>query len=275
MHPRLTPANGRVALLSLKGQVRAERFTDGALYEVTAPLADLLRTPNGALDRQLLRGGRFLVLEKDEETGFGFGQSQRDGYVGYVAQAALGPPGDLSHKVSALGSHIYPEPDIKTLPLTRLTFGCEVAVDRREGEFFRLQGGGYIPVPHLQPLGQTAPDFVAVFERFLGVPYLWGGNSTLGMDCSGALQLALHAAGRDCPRDTDMQVDALGQTTDPGDLKRGDLIFWLGHIGVMRDQKTLIHANAFHMAVASEPLAEAVARIKTAGEGDVTAVKRL
>jgi cell wall-associated NlpC family hydrolase len=270
-HARLIPCNGRVALTGWPGQ--AGRYVDGELRAVVAPVADLLREPDGALDCQLLFGAEFLVLE--DRDGWSFGQAVRDGYVGYVRSDQLQQAVAVSHKITALASHVYSAADMKSDAVKTLPFGARLR-GQIEGDFLGLSGGGFVPVQHIKPIGEIEPDFVARFESFLGIPYLWGGNSTWGMDCSGALQLALHAAGRDCPRDTDMQVLELGnKLADDAPLKRGDLIFWQRHVGVMLDPETLIHANAHHMAVAVEPLGRAIKRIEMAGDGSVTARRRL
>jgi cell wall-associated NlpC family hydrolase len=138
--------------------------------------------------------------------------------------------------------------------------------------------GGHVPAAHLAPIGQHEPDFVAVAERFVGVPYLWGGKTALGIDCSGLVQVALSASGMACPRDSDMQEAVLGIPVDPGsdlsNLRRGDLIFWEGHVAIVSERASLVHANAFHMAVAIEPIAEAVARIRDGGS-KITSVRRI
>jgi cell wall-associated NlpC family hydrolase len=133
---------------------------------------------------------------------------------------------------------------------------------------------GFVPACHLMPVGTREPDYVAVAERFLGVPYLWGGKSSLGLDCSGLVQIALTASGAACPRDSDMQEHALGAAVPLTELQRGDLVFWNDHVAIVRDQATLIHANAFHMAVAFEPAREAITRIAAAGS-EVTSVRRV
>ena len=133
--------------------------------------------------------------------------------------------------------------------------------------------GGCLPLQHLAPVASREPDFVAVAERFLGTPYLWGGKTRLGLDCSGLVQIALNACGIRCPRDTDMQVAALGESVADDSRLRGDLIFWKGHIAIARDETTMIHANAFHMAVAIEPIDQAIVRIRPT-DGEVTSVRR-
>ncbi len=183
-----------------------------------------------------------------------------------------------THKVSALRTFAFPGPSIKLPPLEALPFGARLAIARVEDRLAVTRSGAYVPAPHLASLDFVESDFVAVAERFLGVPYLWGGKTALGIDCSGLVQVALTAAGHICPRDSDMQEAALGTPVaspeKAGRLQRGDLVFWKGHVAIVRDPDTLIHANAFHMAVALEPLAEALARIRAAG-GEVTSVRRI
>jgi len=276
MHPRLRATNGRVAHLSLKGMVEADAFVHGKPMSVGASVTGLLRDANGRLDREMLYGAGFLELERDPKTGFSFGTSQRDGYVGYLRSVDLVQPVQNTHKIVALASHIYAEPDLKSPARSCLSFGSELAVADISDGYAALSSGGFVPIRHVEALDSDEPDFVAVIERFLGVPYLWGGNSVWGADCSGIVQLALQDSGRNCPRDADMQLEDVGEfLAIDAKLRRGDLIFWGGHIGVMRDAKTLIHANAFHMAVASESLDQAVARIEARGGGAITARKRV
>ena len=175
---------------------------------------------------------------------------------------------------SALRTLVFPAPSFK-LPLSgALPLGSRVAVARMEGRFAVTASGGYVPAQHLAPVDSREPDFVAVAERFLGTPYLWGGKTSLGLDCSGLVQVALTACGIACPRDTYMQVTALGEAVADGIRRRGDLIFWKGHVAIARDEITMIHANVFHMAVAIEPIDDAIARIRQK-DGDVTSVRRL
>jgi cell wall-associated NlpC family hydrolase len=173
---------------------------------------------------------------------------------------------------------VFPGPSIKLTPVETLSLGCKLRVARVHAEFAVTADNGYKPLRHLGDANERERDFVAVAERFVGTPYLWGGKSSLGLDCSALVQLALTAAGVACLRDSDMQGQTLGAPIDiAGDLsklRRGDLLFWKGHVAIVRDNATLIHANAYHMAVAIEPTAEAVARIRAAGS-DVTSVRRL
>jgi cell wall-associated NlpC family hydrolase len=275
-HPRLTPARPDLAARSLQGKVAAERFVDGEPREVIEPQVPLRRapSPDAPLDTEALMGERVTVYETGGE-GWAWGQLDADGYVGFLPANSLGVPGaPATHRVSALRTLVFPAPSFKLPPLGALPLGARVAVVRQEGRFAVTASGGYLPAQHLAPVESREPDFVAVAERFLGTPYLWGGKTSLGLDCSGLVQVALTACGIRCPRDTDMQVAALGTAVAGDRRQRGDLIFWKGHVAIARDEKTVVHANAFHMAVAIEPIDEAIARIR-ASDGEVTSVRRV
>lgn len=271
--PRITPANARVAALSLKGKVTAASFVAGWTRLVAAPVASLCEQPEGARAREVLRGAEVTVFEDHE--GWSFVQAVRDGYVGYLRSDALhdGPAPDAFVNVRA--THAYTAPDIKTPEITSLSFGSRVKVLQQEDRFTRTDTG-YIPSCHLAPLGTLAGDPVTVATLLMGTPYLWGGNSAFGIDCSGLVQAACLACGVDCPGDSDMQASGLGQpVTDGSPPRRGDLLFWKGHVALVSGPDTILHANAHHMAVAYEGLTEAVLRIKAQGGGAVTAHRRL
>jgi cell wall-associated NlpC family hydrolase len=278
--PRLTPARTDLAAKHLEGRVAAARYVEGRVYEVVEPLAPLRREPrpDAALDTEALKGERVTIYDTNDE-GFAWGQLAADGYVGWLPSNSLSPAGaPPTHKVSALRTLVFPGPSIKLPPIEALPFGARLAIARTEDRMAVTPAGGHVPAAHLQPIDLNEPDFVAVAERFVGAPYLWGGKTALGLDCSGLVQIALSACGVACPRDSDMQEVVLGvPVAATGDLskhQRGDLIFWKGHVAIARDHATLIHANAFHIAVATETIADAVARIRAAGS-EITSVRRL
>jgi cell wall-associated NlpC family hydrolase len=276
--PRITPARPDLAAAHLKGEVAAARFVEGTELEVVAAQAPVRGSPapDVAIDTEALKGELVTVYEADGE-GWCWGQLRSDGYVGWLPANALREPGlPPTHRVAALRSLVLSGRSIKAPPVEALSFGCRVAATRQEGDWMMLASGGYMPAGHLAAIETKEPDFVAVAERFIGVPYLWGGKTSLGLDCSGLVQVALTACGIACPRDSDLQERALATATAPdhlADLRRGDLLFWNGHVAILRDEQTLLHANAFHMAVALEPVAEAVRRIAAAGNR-ITGVRR-
>jgi cell wall-associated NlpC family hydrolase len=274
--PRLTPARADLAAKHLEGKVPAARYVEGRLCEVIDPQAPLRREPrpDASLDTEALKGERVAIYDSNGE-GWAWGQLAADGYVGWLPENALALPGTApTHKVTALRTLVFPGPSIKLPPLEALPLGARVAIARIEDRMAVTQSGAYVPAAHLAPLDRNEADFVAVAERFLGTPYLWGGKTALGLDCSGLVQVALTACGVSCPRDSDMQERALGTAVPADPLKPGDLIFWNGHVAIVRDGNSLIHANAYHMAVAIEPVAEAVARIRNAGS-EITSIRRI
>lgn len=272
--PRITPANDRVAHVSVADLFPDHEPVEGVERAVAVPLADLRRSPEGARDRQAAMGEGVLVLE--DRDGWSFGTLMRDGYAGWIQTAKLGPGVEATHVVAARGTHLYPAPDIKREAVAALSFGARFRIVAETGRFMETSGGAFLPRPHMRPADRPFSDPVAVARMFEGTPYLWGGNSGTGIDCSGLVQSALLAAGQPCPGDSDLQEAALGQPLDPrAPALRGDLYFWKGHVAMALDGETLIHANAHHMAVAQESTAQAIARIAAQGGGPVTARKRL
>lgn len=277
---RLTPARPDLAARHLMGQVEARAFADPVAMRVVAPSAPVRREPrpDAPLDTEALAGEAVAVYEQYE--GWAWGQLGSDGYVGYLPDDALRPAAPApTHRVSALSSHVYPGASIKLPPLSALPLGAGVAVTGEAGDFLVLADGGHVWRAHLKPLGEVEPDFVAVAERFEHLPYLWGGKTSLGLDCSGLTQIALAAAGIAAPRDTDMQEQALGTSVafddSLGGLKRGDIVFWKGHVGIVTDAETLLHATAYTMSVYREPLRVARDRILKNSFGAITSIRRL
>jgi cell wall-associated NlpC family hydrolase len=277
--PRLTPARPDLAAKYLEGKVEAARFVAGEEFEVTYAIAPLRGKPSAdaMLLTQALKGERVTVYDRNGE-GWAWGQLAGDGYVGWLPDAALArPTAAPTHKVTALRTFAFPGASIKLPPVETLSMQARLTVTREDGAFAVTREGWYLPRRHVGELGAMEKDFVGVAEKFVGTPYLWGGKSSLGIDCSGLVQIALIAAGTGCPRDSDMQQDGLGRTLSAAEfnhLRRGDLMFWKGHVAIVRDAETIVHANAHHMATVIEDTNEAVARIRAAGS-EIAAIKRM
>lgn len=277
MDPRITPNNGRVAHSSLQGKVVAKHFQDGTLAYVSHPVTDLCDRPNGSRQRQVLFGAGFVCLDYDD--GWIYGYAQADGYCGWISPAHLLGKEAPTHAFTSR-SYAKTTAGLKDMgSATPLSVGAKVAVLGEQDGWAEVIWSRtdklvtrWVPVQHVTPLDQISPDAAKHAEALLGAPYLWGGNSVLGIDCSGLVQVALHLASIDCPGDSDLQKEALPPID--GDLQRGDLVFWKGHVGMLLDANTLIHANAHHMSVVIEPLAGAIERIGQIEFGDVTGYAR-
>jgi cell wall-associated NlpC family hydrolase len=257
LDPRVTPVRPDLAAARLRGQIEASRYVEGRAARIVAASAPLRRSPraDAPLETEALHGESAIVY--DEQDGWAWAQLERDRYVGYLPGAALGAPSAPTHRVAALRTHTYPGPGIKLTPRMALSLGARLKIAGREGDFAVSEDGLHVWSRHLAELGSPEPDAVAVAERFLETPYLWGGRTSEGVDCSGLVQTALTAAGFASPRDSDMMEAVLGEPVaidDPtAPLARGDLVFWKGHVGIMRDPVTLLHANGWHMKTVTSP----------------------
>ncbi len=277
---RLTPARPDLAALHLKGQVAAASFVAGRRMRVREEVIGLRGdpSPEASLQTQALYGEDVMVYEDHE--GWAWCQLLRDGYVGYCPANALGSAdAALTHRVAVPRSFVWPGASIKHPVLLALPLGARLSLVEKRGEFGVLAEGGFIQLKHVSQIDAFAFDFVASAEQFMHVPYLWGGKTSMGLDCSGLVQVSLDAAGLYAPRDSDMLETALGEPLAVGDdlagLQRGDLVFWRGHVGIMQDGERVLHANGHHMMVASEPLREARDRILAKSYGPITSFRRL
>ena len=283
--PRTTPFNGRVAHVSLKGHLEAERFVTGKTVQVSLGVAALYRDPGGAMDRELLFGEGFCVLDyaKSDDAAYVYGFALRDGYCGYLHGGAIVEPQTPTHVVTVRETYAKATPDLKVADvLTPLFFGALVTSEGVDGAWSRTRrrtsaidpdawSHAYLPTAHLRPINAPETDPVDVARRFLGTPYLWGGNSGRGIDRSGLVQAAMHACGWMCPGDSDLQEAMAGRDLVESDpFEPGDLIFWNGHVAMATGTDTMIHANAHHMMVVEEPIAPAIARIAATETGKVT-----
>ncbi|MDI7775438.1 NlpC/P60 family protein [Asticcacaulis sp. EMRT-3] len=276
---RTTPYRDGVTDQAHEGLIRAKTYVVGEILSCYAATAPVLAQPEPGAEQldQLLLGERFKIIERKHD--YYWGQALRDGYVGYVPVSAFRRDWYLpTHYVATLRTYVFAAPNLKASIQQALSLNALVSVSRHENGFAYINDMGWVFDSHLSDFERFADDFVAVAESYINAPYQWGGRESIGLDCSGLLQQALYAAGYGCPRDSDMQA-SLGVALIPGqnmqNLRRGDLVFWKGHVAIMVDDSHIIHANAHHMKVAIEPLHTAIARISAAGAGQPTGFRRL
>ncbi|CAM1639133.1 Endopeptidase [Bartonella apihabitans] len=267
LDPRLHAYRPDLADEALRGQVEASRFVRGSLKRIVAPVAALYKIPDTLSERQseCLFGEDVKVFE--EKNGFCWVQAQQDGYVGYIEQSKIGSIGNHpTHRVNVPRTFQYRDADLRSPMISPLSMGSRISVvseaETRGTRYARLDNGSFVVFNHIIPVSTVADDYVTIAESFIHTPYLWGGKSGLGIDCSGLVQLALMMTGRMVLRDTDMQQATIGKDIAPEDgLQRGDLVFWKGHVAIMVDSGTLIHANGASMDVRKENLDHAIERI--------------
>ena len=276
--PRRNAYRDDLAAEGLREKVKAPTYSPGWDRQVALPTSPLRAQPDtrASWTTEALFGE--LVKVYDEDKDWAWVQLGEDGYVGYLRRSALTSQiASPTHRVSALGTFLYASADIKAAPLMPLSMNALLNVTEVGPSFSRLIDGSFVPSRHIVERHRFVADFVAAAERFVGVPYLWGGKTRFGVDCSGLVQTALQAAGQVCPRDSDMQEAELGNRIDVNDkldtLERGDLVFWQGHVGIMTDGFMLLHANAHHMAAVIEPVRSTIDRIARGGL-PISSVKR-
>ena len=275
--PRAWPVRTDLAADFLRGQVVRDRYASGVHYRVRVDVLSLRARPDKAAGRvsELLFGEDILVYDIDGA--WAWGQCQTDGYVGYARIDGLAEAQDTApdHEPVVLRSTVYSRPDFRSEPVRPLHLGSRLTVLDRHADYVLTDAGGWVFARHLERFGQCREPHVAAARRFLGTPYLWGGRSSFGLDCSALVQLALARAGRAAPRDSDQQEAAVGGVVEAGIAAAmcGDLLYMPGHVAMMTTNDRVIHANVHHMAVEEEPL-EAFLRRLTALNLTITTVRR-
>jgi len=272
MDRRERPANEHVACETLRDVLEHHTYVAGVPRKVGHVLCDLCDAPGGRRDRQLVLGD--LVTEYDARGGWSFVRSVHDGYVGYVKSDGLDGVKSHTHWVTSRFATLYTDPDFKSPDCGLLPLGAQVTVSSEAKGYMRCDLG-WIADQHVRPISECADDPVGVAEKLLGTPYLWGGNSSFGIDCSGLVNIALKLCGYAAPADSDQQMRNLGDPVQTGNYVRNDLLFWRGHVAWVYDERHILHANAHHMAVTLERIDEAIPRIRSKGDGEIIAHKRI
>ena len=275
---RLNAYRDDLADIALEGKVKASAFVTPEKYQVAVGVVAIYGAPDATtpMTTQLLYGEYFNVFEFNNE--WVWGQSLKDGYVGYCSISGLTPDlHDCTHHVSALSTHIYPEPNLKVPPVDLIHMMSDVSVidESQENGFVPLADGNWIYGTHISKDFGTEPVSEAL--KFLYTPYLWGGRSNAGIDCSALVQIAYASVGIEIPRDADLQENNFGITLDEDQVPRhGDIAFFPGHVGIMLDDMHLLHANAHHMRVSIDPLREVIDIVSfQTDKPPLTAIKRI
>ena len=273
--PRTNAYSGEVADAALEGVVESRRFVRPVPHRLVEGISEMMRKEpdgNSICVSELLAGQRFDVV--DEADGWAWGYSAHDHYVGYVRSEHLRTDAPTrTHWITTTLALGFSRPDIKSDVTMNLPMTAEIAAETFDENFLRHRNGTFVHRRHAAPIGEFASDHVQVAKYFLGTPYRWGGRRRTGIDCSGLVQVALARIGIDAPRDSDMQERELGQNATGDTLRRGDLVFFPGHVGIMADETNLLHANAHWMTTLIEPLDDVCARLD--GPRSITSVRRL
>ena len=273
MDPRLTPANEIVACSSLKGQIQHSNFVNGNNYQISVPFVDLLNEPGGKRNRQLIYGSKVKCFYEDED--WAFVQNNYDNYVGYIPRNSVNLETEKTHVVSVPLAHVFSEPNIKSNNIETLPLAAKVLVKRTENGFLETELG-WISSLQLTPKTELPKDPVSIAKLFLNAPYLWGGNTCLGIDCSGLIQISMLLCGLTCPGDSDHQLNSIGHSIEIGSpQKNADILFWKGHVAWVLNEEHILHANAYHMATVIEKTSDAIDRIKSQEGNNIIAHKRL
>ncbi|MEH6630537.1 MAG: NlpC/P60 family protein [Halopseudomonas aestusnigri] len=277
LDPRLHPIRDDLTAEYLREKVTCNKYSQGQAAQVIVGKSSLRRSPEDGspLDSELLFGEKLTVY--DERNGWAWVQNAKDSYVGYIHSADISKEiRPTTHRIQALRTYVFPKPDMKCPPIDLLSIESAISIVQIEGNYSQIQGGGWVYSAHIMSQDIAATDHVSIARRFLGTPYLWGGKTSVGIDCSGLIQVSLSACGITAQRDASMQEKTLGIPVNSEQTTEGDLIYWSGHVAIALDNKMAIHATANSMDVMIEPIAHITERVEmeTGGTG-ITAIKRV
>ena len=258
---RITPIRRDLASTAYKAIVKRKKYVTAKLATVKSAFTPLYSNKGSKLSTQLLYGEECDVFET--KNGWSWIQSRRDNYVGYTPTINLTRKiYKPNSKVISLRTVIYTKPDIKSVTKGYLSFNSLVEVIKIKGKYSLIKNLGWCPSLDLVKIKSSKFNHIDLSKQYLDTPYLWGGRDSMGIDCSGLVQNLHQINNRPFPRDTDMQeMFVTNEVKYEKDLKAGDLVFWKGHVAMMIDNSNIIHANAFHMKTAIEPLSTAKKRI--------------